>query len=112
MIGNVWEWVADWWSIPDFEIDEEMIDPKGPNTGQDKVKKGGSYLCHKSYCYRYRSAARHRNTPDSASCVIHSLKFDALASFLSAGQTMVSDVHMIYESRPRQIFRLSEDVLR
>ncbi|XP_058259762.1 formylglycine-generating enzyme isoform X2 [Hemibagrus wyckioides] len=40
--------------------------PKGPKTGSDKVKKGGSYMCHKSYCYRYRCAARSQNTPDSS----------------------------------------------
>ncbi|XP_030061688.1 formylglycine-generating enzyme isoform X2 [Microcaecilia unicolor] len=41
--------------------------PKGPSSGTDRVKKGGSYMCHKSYCYRYRCAARSQNTPDSAS---------------------------------------------
>ncbi|XP_060723300.1 formylglycine-generating enzyme isoform X2 [Tachysurus vachellii] len=40
--------------------------PKGPKTGSDRVKKGGSYMCHKSYCYRYRCAARSQNTPDSS----------------------------------------------
>ncbi|TNN81352.1 Sulfatase-modifying factor 1 [Liparis tanakae] len=40
--------------------------PTGPPSGTDKVKKGGSYMCHKSYCYRYRCAARSQNTPDSA----------------------------------------------
>jgi sulfatase modifying factor 1 len=30
------------------------------------VMKGGSYLCHKSYCNRYRVAARTSNTPDSS----------------------------------------------
>lgn len=38
----------------------------GPSSGTDKVKKGGSFLCHKSYCYRYRCAARSQNTPDSS----------------------------------------------
>jgi hypothetical protein len=28
------------------------VDPTGPPTGPEKVKKGGSFLCHKSYCYR------------------------------------------------------------
>jgi len=50
MIGNVWEWVEDWWV----------------EGGQDKVKKGGSFLCHKDYCFRYRCAARSQNTPDSS----------------------------------------------
>ena len=40
--------------------------PKGPESGTDKVKKGGSYMCHKDYCYRYRCAARSQNTPDSS----------------------------------------------
>ncbi|KAG8007887.1 Sulfatase-modifying factor 1 [Nibea albiflora] len=40
--------------------------PTGPPSGTDKVKKGGSYMCHKSYCYRYRCAARSQNTPDSS----------------------------------------------
>ncbi len=28
--------------------------------------RGGSYLCHDSYCHRYRVAARSGNTPESA----------------------------------------------
>ena len=34
-------------------------------TGDNKILKGGSYLCHDSYCNRYRVAARYANTPDS-----------------------------------------------
>ena len=69
LIGNVWEWVDDWWYEPDANAphDALLVDPKGPETGTEKLKKGGSFLCHKSYCFRYRSAARHKNTPDSAS---------------------------------------------
>ncbi|WP_081866237.1 formylglycine-generating enzyme family protein [Blastococcus sp. URHD0036] len=48
--GNVWEWCADRFA-----------------TGRvERVMRGGSYLCHASYCERYRCAARSPNTPDSS----------------------------------------------
>ncbi len=62
--GNVWEWCSDWFS-PTFHVDGSTIDPAGPPGGQAKVMRGGSYLCHRSYCNRYRVAARSSNTPDS-----------------------------------------------
>ncbi|PXY36493.1 formylglycine-generating enzyme family protein [Prauserella flavalba] len=49
--GNVWEWTAEW------------FDPDRTN----RAMRGGSYLCHDSYCNRYRVAARTGNTPDSSS---------------------------------------------
>jgi formylglycine-generating enzyme len=52
--GNAWEWCADWF---------DTAAAAGP--GRAKVIRGGSYLCHESYCNRYRVAARSRNTPDS-----------------------------------------------
>ena len=69
LIGNVWEWVADWHAPgarPAPAWDAVDVDPRGPKNGTEKLKKGGSFLCHRSYCFRYRVAARHRNTPDSA----------------------------------------------
>ena len=64
MTGNTWEWCADWWGVE--HGDELHLDPRGPERGNAKVIKGGSYLCHASYCNRYRVAARTHNTPDSA----------------------------------------------
>ena len=63
--GNVWEWCSDWFS-PAFHRDGPRSDPTGPPTGSSKVIRGGSYLCHSSYCNRYRVAARSANTPDSS----------------------------------------------
>ena len=53
MIGNVWEWTSDWWTIRHNPLIVHQ-DPHGPPEGKDKVKKGGSFMCHKSWCYRYR----------------------------------------------------------
>lgn len=64
MIGNAWEWVEDWWTVD--HPTAHSVDPRGPKRGTEKVKKGGSFLCHRSFCYRYRIAARYRTTPDSA----------------------------------------------
>ena len=77
LCGNVWEWTADWFS-PDWHVDERpetRVNPVGPTaettpvdpSGQRRrVQKGGSYLCHRSYCNRYRLGARTGNAPDSS----------------------------------------------
>lgn len=58
--GNVWEWCEE-----NFETNE--INKNGSNNGDvSKVMRGGSYLCHHSYCNRYRVAARSSNTSNSS----------------------------------------------
>jgi len=64
MVGNVWEWTQDWFGVNHPK--HETTNPRGPVRGAEKVTKGGSFLCHASYCNRYRVAARTRNTPDSS----------------------------------------------
>ena len=63
--GNAWEWVGDWFSAT-YHRDGPRDNPIGPPTGDERVMRGGSYLCHDSYCNRYRVAARSKNSPDSS----------------------------------------------
>lgn len=62
--GNVWEWCQDWFDHNYYERSEPHA-PRGPDDGTQRVIRGGSYLCHASYCHRYRVSARSSNTPDS-----------------------------------------------
>jgi formylglycine-generating enzyme len=62
--GNTWEWCGDWFGIQHGAAPFE--DPTGPERGTVRVMRGGSFLCHRSYCNRYRVAARSSNTPDSS----------------------------------------------
>jgi len=64
-VGNVWEWCADWFD-PRYYGRSPEHEPTGAKIGMARVMRGGSYLCHDSYCNRYRNAARSSNTPDSS----------------------------------------------
>jgi sulfatase modifying factor 1 len=64
-VGNVWEWCSDWYSNRYYGSSPQN-DPRGAASGSARVLRGGSYLCHNSYCNRYRNSARSHNTPDSS----------------------------------------------
>ena len=65
MVGNAWEWCWDFFDR-DWRQTETPFDPAGPPQGAAHVIRGGSYLCHASFCFRYRNAARASNAPDSS----------------------------------------------
>ncbi len=62
MIGNVWEWTASAYAPSHAERDRALAGPNGLDPAQPgaavAVIKGGSYLCARSYCFRFRPAAR------------------------------------------------------
>lgn len=81
MAGNVWEWTADQFHpdayrdrVAELDPGSHCINPSGPDSTADprnplsqdsRVQKGGSFLCHVSYCESYRPSAKMASSRDS-----------------------------------------------
>jgi len=63
MMGNTWEYTADPFRLRSLRKASRSVDRSRRGF---KISKGGSFLCHASYCYRYRIAARTGTSPDSS----------------------------------------------
>ena len=68
MLGNVYEWVQDWYGVyPGGSV----TDPQGPMSGSYRLSRGGSWILNARYCrasYRYHLAPGPSGEPPVRAC--------------------------------------------
>ena len=62
--GNAWEWCSDWYGDDYYALSPDT-EPSGPVAGEERVIRGGSWMCAENFCTNYRVAARSHSTPET-----------------------------------------------